>query len=61
MGSLFSKTSKNNDKKETKKRALVIYKYRIKNYDPSKHGPTTSYMRRINAEYELHCSQNIIY
>lgn len=60
MGSLFSKNSKNNDKKNVRKRALIIYKYRIKNYDPSKHGPPTTYMRRINTEYELQCSQNII-
>lgn len=55
MGSVPSKRTNNDDWDESEKRALIIYNYRIKNYNPIEHGPPTQYMLRVNAEYELEC------
>lgn len=55
MGSFPSKSYKNNEWEEAKKRATLIYSYRIKTYDPIEHGPPTFYMRQIKKEYDLEC------
>jgi hypothetical protein len=34
-------------------RALEIYNYRIKNYNPRKDGPPTFYMLKVQAEYDI--------
>lgn len=55
MGSSSSKTTNNNDWEMAQKRAIKIYNYRIKHYNPIEHGPRDYYMTQVHAEYELEC------
>ena len=56
MGSSSSKSNNNNNDWElAKKRAIKIYNYRIKHYNPIVHGPQAYYMIQVEAEYELEC------
>ena len=55
MGSSSSKTSYNNDWDISQRKALKIYNYRIKHYNPIEHGPRDYYMAQVQAEYELEC------
>ena len=55
MGSSSSKSSNNNDWETAKQKAIKIYNYRLKNYNPLQHGPREHYIVQIEAEYELEC------
>lgn len=55
MGSYPSKNVSKCHWEMAEKRALIIYKYRIQNYNPDEHGTPTEYMNKINAEYEFVC------
>lgn len=56
MGSSSSKnTTNNNDWEIAEQRAIKIYNYRMKNYNPLEHGPREYYMAQVQAEYELEC------
>lgn len=55
MGSVPSRRTNDDDWEKAKKRALGIYNYRIKNYNPVEHGPPTQYMQQVEAEYQLEC------
>ena len=55
MGASSSKNTSNKDFETSEQRAKRIYNYRIKNYDPMKHGPRDVYMLQVEAEYELEC------
>lgn len=55
MGSSSSKNTNNNDWQMAKKRAIQVYNYRIKHYNPIQHGPREQYIAQVEAEYELEC------
>jgi hypothetical protein len=37
------------------KKAMKIYNYRVKHYNPLEHGTIEYYMAQVQAEYELEC------
>mgnify|MGYP000474354450 CR=1 FL=1 len=55
MGSSSSKTANNNDWEIAQQRAIKVYNYRIKHYNPIQHGSRDYYMAQVQAEYELEC------
>ena len=38
-----------------RQKAGRVYTYRVKDYDPARHGPKEMYMMQVEAEYELNC------
>ena len=36
-------------------KARKVYNYRVKTYDPSRHGSRELYMKEVEAEFELNC------
>ena len=38
-----------------RQKAGRVYTYRVKDYDPARHGPKHIYMMQVEAEYELNC------
>jgi len=55
MGSSSSKSSNNHDWEMAHKKAMKIYNYRVKHYNPLEHGTIEYYMAQVQAEYELEC------
>ena len=51
----YNTNAVNMDWNVAQKNANVIYNYRIKHYNPLKHGPKHYYMLQVEAEYELEC------
>lgn len=55
MGSSSSKTTNNIDWEISQQRAIKVYNYRIKHYNPIEHGSQKYYIAQVQAEYELEC------
>ena len=55
MGSSSSKTTNNIDWEIAQQRAIKVYNYRIKHYNPNEHGSQQYYIAQVQAEYELEC------